>query len=108
MATNKELEKIVNELMERVERVESYFTDPEKSLHKTEMFNHDKHPEPRDNAMDRMNEEERLQSMINAIKILPPNRRSEAGFFSDSDVQAICGFKFSKKESILAHKRADE
>lgn len=62
---------------------------PWKPLHKVEDFNGEQVPPQKDNT--KMNDMDKLASMRNAIKILPPNRQVN-GRHDVRDVQAICGF----------------
>lgn len=102
--TNKELEKIVNSLTGKVEDLEEkldkvcakLFYEPKK-IQKPEA--HDgPAPELRDDDHRglRMNNEEKIYSMRNAIKILPPNLKDSQGRHALKNVEAIVGFKVSE------------
>lgn len=61
------------------------------SLHKVEEFNGEAIPALEDSNL-KMNTQDQIMSMKNAIKILPPNLKIE-GKHSKGNIEAICGFK---------------
>jgi hypothetical protein len=92
MATNKELEKIINELVVRVEALETRLAPrKQSSLHKTEQAGEGEAPEIREDRGHLMNDKFKLQSMKNAIVILPVKNLVN-GKHSVADIKAICGF----------------
>lgn len=64
------------------------------SINKTEEFNGEVEPEVRDSGMGHMGYEDRIQSCINAAKILPPNKIKN-GRHSPEDIRALVGFPVS-------------
>ena len=64
---------------------------PEQSIHKVETFNNEQAPPVSETSNIRMNEEDKIYSMKNAIKILPPNMIVN-GRHTKQNIQAICGF----------------
>lgn len=64
-----------------------------KTLHKVEEFNGEQIPEQEDSNL-KMTIEDKIVSMRNAIKILPPNLKVN-GKHHKSNIEAICGFKVS-------------
>jgi hypothetical protein len=67
-------------------------TSLEPGLNKMETFNGERTPEVKDGLS--MDDEHKMQSMVNAIKVLPPNFVKD-GRHSIENVQAIAGFKVS-------------
>jgi len=87
------LNKRITELETQVARMLGAFgTDKSKSLSKTEehMGNEPELPEQRNLKMNRAMQ---IQSMRNAIAILPPNLKDEEGRHSIINIGRICGFK---------------
>ena len=86
----KVLEGIIFELLEASKKVPGDTVQlREPGINKIETFNGDKTPDKK-TGMD-MDEEHRDQSMVNAIKVLPPNFIKD-GRHSKENIQAICGF----------------
>lgn len=102
MTTNKELEKLVNELTSRVESLEAKKVAV-KSIHRLEAHSKDVQPEPRKETILKMNFEEQVRSMKNAIKILPPNMVDEEGRHKSKNISAICGFAVTDEMMELAY-----
>ena len=71
-------------------------------MQKVETFNGEQVPVPRDNA--KMNDLDKLASMQNALKILPPNLLQD-GRHSPENVQAICGFPVTEEMLNAAYER---
>lgn len=73
-----------------------------KSINKVEMFNNEQPSTIESyNGID-MTEDDKIISMRNAIKILPPNMVVK-GRHSKENVEAICGFKISEDMMDLAY-----
>lgn len=92
--TIKDLEKRINELEERLILVESRKSYKGKSLNKVEIYNNEKEPEQIENM--KMNYSSKIDSMRNAIKILPPNLKVNDRHLS-KNIGAICGFKVTEE-----------
>lgn len=87
----------ITELEEKLDRMLSGKTGStprdEKSIQKVETFNNEEIPAPRDeSSMNVMTDADKLRSMQNAIKILPPNYLDKDGRHSITNIQAIVGF----------------
>ena len=80
---------LLDDLTERVTLLEAKPKRGE-SIQRVEEFNNEVAPEKEDNL--RMGYADKLISITNAIKILPPNMIKE-GRHNKSNVEAICGFK---------------
>lgn len=94
-----EIEARLEKIEVRLERVEAYIDDVRKakeeakkySIQRVETFNNEEVP-PMQNDGLRMNYEDRLQSMKNAIAILAPNFAIN-GRHTRQNIEAIVGFK---------------
>jgi hypothetical protein len=82
----------INELKARIEFLERKKTGA--SIQKLEGFNGEELPPVQDNT--RMNDWDKLASIRNAIKILPPNLIVDGRHLA-SNIEAICGFKVSEE-----------
>lgn len=60
-------------------------------INKVEEFNDEVVPPIEEKKGMQMYEEDKLQSMTNAIRILPPNMRKDGRHLKEN-IQAICGF----------------
>lgn len=89
--------KYVGELAVRKQPVAQVAT-----IHKVEDFNGEVAPMPEDNL--KMNEQDKLISIENAVKILPPNMIKD-GRHMRENVEAICGFKVSEEQmdAVYSH-----
>lgn len=85
-----ELTADVNDLKARIQPLEGKKAQW-KDIQRVEGFNGEQAPEPESNSMLRMGREDKLQSMINACRVLPPNYKID-GRHSAKNVQALCGF----------------
>lgn len=74
---------------ERLTMLEMRNADRKPTIQKVEEFNGETAPAPEDNL--KMKYEDKIQSMRNAIAILPPNLL-EYGRHTKENVQSICGF----------------
>jgi chitinase len=85
-------EQMFSELRDRVSALESQLANRKgaSTLHKVEAFNGEEATVKEETSL-RMTYGDKLASMLNAIKILPPNRIVN-GRHSPSDIGAICGF----------------
>jgi hypothetical protein len=83
--------KSLNKRIEALEEALATLTtqSPRKSMHKVEEFNSVAIPVPEDNL--KMNNEDKIISMTNICKILPPNRIKDGRHHRD-DVTALAGF----------------
>lgn len=87
------LNKRVTELEAKVERVMKAFgKESGKSINKLEEHMGGE-PESQQSRKMRMSEEMKVQSMKNAIAILPPNLLDDEGRHSIINIGRICGFK---------------
>jgi hypothetical protein len=73
----------------RVEALESRYLERKPSIQKMEEFNGDVAPVPDNNL--KMKHEDKIASMRNCMRILPPNLIIH-GRHTKENVQAICGF----------------
>lgn len=109
------LGKIVEHLEEKLEAMERLLLDfgarleslekrlsPSTEIQRVEAFNSETVPEPKDNL--KMTDEDKIFSIRNALKILPPNLERE-GRHSTGNVSAICGFKVSEDQITRAYGR---
>ena len=81
---------LLEPLNARLEKLEAkVFATAPKSIQHVETFNNETIPELVDNM--RMNVDDKIQSMINAIRILPPNLMVD-GKHTAGNIGAICGF----------------
>jgi len=85
---------LILKLMERVEALESQVFRKDPSINRVETFNGETEIPAREETNIKMGDKDKLQSMVNAIKILPPNYVVD-GRHSKENVSAICGFKAS-------------
>lgn len=90
------LSKKVNDLIERVEFLERRLSSSDDkptglSIHKVESFNEESVPAPGDGL--KMTRNDKIISMVNAIKILNPKLIGSDGRHSAQNIGAICGFK---------------
>lgn len=87
---NKELEDRIEELVAQLNKPAA-----EPTLNKVEQFNGQRTPEPKDNM--EMDDEHKMQSMVNAITVLPPNFVKD-GRHSKENIEAIAGFKIAPEQ----------
>ena len=83
------LTKIIDSLVDRVAKLEIKKESPKASIHKVEEFNGEVAEEYTGGM--RMQYDDKIISMKNAIAILPPNLM-EDGKHTASNIGAICGF----------------
>ena len=89
------IEELLDPIKERLTKLEDkVFALPPKSIQHVEVFNNEVVPETVDNF--RMGYEDKIQSMRNAIDILPPNLVVDNKHVI-GNVEAICGFKVSQE-----------
>jgi hypothetical protein len=87
------LEDTVLDLIERVQILEKLCIKPEgKSINKVEKFNNEVPSTIESYNGLRMGEDDKIQSMRNAIKILPPNMIVDGRHLKEN-IEAVCGFK---------------
>lgn len=93
MSLNKRIETLEEQVIEllKVVKGDTGSKRTEKSIQKVEDFNGEEIPAPEQKL--KMNEADKLRSMENAIKILPPNYIDEKGRHSTTNIEAVCGFK---------------
>lgn len=101
--TIRSLAKIVEDLEARVAKLEKRLSPKTAEIQRVEVFNGEVAPEPKDNM--KMNEEDKLYSIQNAIAILPPNLMKD-GRHSIGNVSAIVGFKVSEELLARAYEKA--
>lgn len=99
MAAPKKLTlKILNERIEKLEAQVQELTGKKlavkntPSIQKTEGFNGEVPSEKKDTSLG-MTEADRFQSVVNAVRILPPNFVDVNGRHSLANVSALCGFQ---------------
>jgi hypothetical protein len=93
------LSDIIAKLMDKMEELENKVNTLQKnklepkglSINRTEQFNNEQPSTPHEERSMGMNFDDKLQSMRNAIAILPPNM-TIAGKHTRENVQAIVGF----------------
>ena len=89
------IEELLDPIKERLTKLEDkVFALPPKSIQHVEVFNNEVVPETVDNF--RMGYEDKIQSMRNAIDILPPNLVVDNKHII-GNIEAICGFKVSQE-----------
>ena len=94
--TNKQLEKLVNELQLEVAELKAYMMRNKETQDLNKVRPADgTEPEHRESNL-QMKHPHRIQSMRNAIKILPPNLKNEFGRQSLTNVERIVGFKVTE------------
>lgn len=87
------LNKRVTELEAQIARIMKAFgNESGKSINKTEQHMGGE-PETQESKKMRMSEEMKIQSMKNAVAILPPNLLDDEGRHSIINIGRICGFK---------------
>jgi len=87
-----ELQKQIDILIERVNAIQAEKVVQRKSsINRVEAFNNEVETTPDENRGIRMTESDKIISMQNAAKILPPNM-IENGRHLKENIQAICGF----------------
>jgi len=92
------LKKLVDELTARVEELEIRAGLRAKpvvnaSINKPEKQISENDAKPREDTRLKMGYTMKIQSMRNAIKILPPNLRTPDGKHTPENIGAICGFQ---------------
>lgn len=91
----KQIDVLVKEieiLIAKVAAIEEKMLTPRKSsINRVEVFNGEVETTPDDNRGIKMTAEDKITSMRNAAKILPPNM-IENGRHIKENIQAICGF----------------
>lgn len=93
----KKLSARIDKIEERLEAIEAkLFKKPvqEQTIQRVEAFNGETAPEPEDRM--KMDYATKIQSMKNAIVILPPNFVVN-GRHTRQNVEAVCGFKISEE-----------
>jgi len=105
MATNKELEKQVKDLTKRVEALEDSKKRYADSSNLNKGDTRHGEPELRDDKGLRMGHRDKINSMVNAIKILPPNLVNEFGRQSLTNVERLVGFKVTPEMMDEAYER---
>ena len=92
---NKQLEALEKEIALLIAKVaaieEKVMTTRKSSINRVEVFNGEVETTPDDNRGIKMTAEDKITSMRNAAKILPPNM-IENGRHIKENIQAICGF----------------
>ena len=89
------LTAFMDEVLTRIKALEEGSKPKEhRSINKVEIFNGEAEPEKEISKMV-MNDGDKIMSMRNAIKILPPNLIEE-GRHVRSNIEAICGFKIDE------------
>lgn len=92
---SRQLEALAREieiLIAKVAAIEEKILTPRKSgINRVEVFNGEVETTPDDNRGIKMTVEDKITSMRNAAKILPPNM-IENGRHIKENIQAICGF----------------
>ena len=81
--------------LDEIEKVLLRLQEKPRSIHKVEEFNGEEILDVKDESRMKMAYEDKLLSMKNAIKILPPNM-IENGRHAKANVEAICGFKIDE------------
>ena len=66
------------------------------TIHKVETYNGDVAPEVREESGMKMTLFDKIQSMKNAIVILPPNLKKD-GRHEQHNIEAVCGFKVDQE-----------
>ena len=92
-------------LLKRIEALEAVVLREDrkvKSVQKIEDFNGEVVPEIREDAKLKMQANDKIQSMKNAIVILPPNLIKD-GRHAAHNIEAICGFKVSDEMMDAAY-----
>ncbi len=92
MSLNKRIETLEAHVIELLKTIkgETGTKRTEKSIQKVEDFNGE--DIPAHEAKLKMNAADQLRSMVNAIKILPPNYIDENSRHSMINISAVCGF----------------
>jgi len=96
----KDLNNSVNDLICRLEKLEEIKNTPveeKKILHKVEQFNGEVVSEIEEGNSMKMALSDKIQSMRNAIMILPPNMTDSNGKHIRENIQAICGFMVNQE-----------
>jgi hypothetical protein len=76
---------------------EQVFHPSARSINKVESFNGELDSPIKENSNIKMNESDKLVSILNAVKILPPNLVDKnTGRHTEDNIGAICGFKVSR------------
>lgn len=81
----------IDALIARVAELEAKTAPRKSGINRVEQFNGEVETVPDDNRGLKMTSEDKINSMRNAIKILPPNM-IENGRHIKENIQAICGF----------------
>ena len=97
------LENTVIDLIERVQELEKKLEKPiGKSINRIEAHTGEVASTVESYSGMKMDESDKVQSMVNAIKILPPNMVVEGRHLKEN-IEAICGFKVSDEMMDAAY-----
>lgn len=97
----KENETIIQDLSEKVVSLEDQLSPKTPTIQRVEGFNGEVAPEPKNNL--KMNDEDKMFSIKNAIAILPPNLVDKNQRHTKENIAALCGFKVSEEQVIRAY-----
>lgn len=98
------IENFVEETRRRLDRIEEALFPAAVGIQRVEAFNGEQVPPVRENL--KMNDEDKIQSIVNACAILPPNRKNKEGRHSIEDIEALVGFKVTHQQIAAAYRIA--